>query len=318
MKEKKLMRDIFIEAVWKQMQKDRMIFFLCGDFGAVSLDNIRRDFCDRFINTGIAEQNLINVAVGLALEKYTVYAYGIAPFLTMRPYEQIRNLSIIAQVKELNVNLIGVGAGLSYDLSGPSHHCYEDISIMRLLPNIEVFSPSDLVLTEKFADIAVACKYPKYIRLDGKPVSRVYPENISIKKGFCELKTGSDICLVSTGYMTGVSLEVSEELSCAGVDIGLVDIFTMKRLNKNNLFSVLKNYRWIITLEEGFIGSGGLDGLIADLLSEKDSLIRLKKLGFKKGYVFENGDRLQLHRMNKIDGKSIKKIVEKLWKGKKY
>ena len=88
------MRDVFIENIFNLMHKDRNIFFLCADFGSPKLDNLRKKFSDRFINVGIAEQNLINVSTGLALEGFTVYAYAIAPFLTMRAYEQIRiNLS---------------------------------------------------------------------------------------------------------------------------------------------------------------------------------------------------------------------------------
>ena len=136
------MRDVFIEGIYNRMQEDRNLFFISADFGSPKLDRLREDFKDRFINVGIAEQNLINISTGLALEGFTVYAYAIAPFLTMRAYEQIRiNLSLHAQLKEININLIGVGAGLSYDVSGPSHHCLEDLSIMRTLPNLIVFSP---------------------------------------------------------------------------------------------------------------------------------------------------------------------------------
>ena len=142
--ETKMMRDVFIEQVYYRMRDDRNIFFLCADFGSPKLDKLKEDFNDRFINVGIAEQNLINISTGLALEGFTVYAYAIAPFLVMRAYEQIRiNLSLHAQLRDVNVNLVGVGAGLSYDVSGPTHHCLEDITIMKVLPNLEVFSPSD-------------------------------------------------------------------------------------------------------------------------------------------------------------------------------
>src|SRR5208337_5213045 len=108
-----------------------------ADFGSPKLDKLREDFSDRFINVGIAEQNLVNVSTGLALEGYTVYAYAIAPFLVMRAFEQIRNnMSLLYHTRELNVNLIGVGAGLSYDVSGPTHHSVEDIAIIRTLPNM--------------------------------------------------------------------------------------------------------------------------------------------------------------------------------------
>ena len=141
MQVKKAMRDVFLAALHKKMSDDDKIFFVSADFGSPVLDKIRADFPERFLNVGIAEQNLINVSVGLALEGFKVYAYAIAPFTTMRCYEQIRvNISILSQLRPMNINLIGVGAGVSYSLSGPTHHCLEDLSIMRTLPNFEVFS----------------------------------------------------------------------------------------------------------------------------------------------------------------------------------
>ena len=108
------MRDVFLERIWQSMKTDDTIFFITADFGSPVLDKIREDFPDRFANVGIAEQNLINVTSGLALEGFKVFAYAIAPFITMRCYEQIRvNLALLSKVRPMNVNLIGVGAGYS-------------------------------------------------------------------------------------------------------------------------------------------------------------------------------------------------------------
>jgi transketolase len=118
------MRDVFIETLTLKMADDDKIFFLSADFGSPALDKLRELYPNRFINVGIAEQNLINVATGLALEGFKVYAYAIAPFVTMRCFEQIRvNLSVLPQVRPVTVNIVGVGAGFSYDMSGPTHHC---------------------------------------------------------------------------------------------------------------------------------------------------------------------------------------------------
>ena len=114
------MRDALLDRVWRSMATDDKVFFATADFGSPVLDKIRADHPDRFVNVGIAEQQLINVSVGLALEGYTVFAYAIAPFITMRCYEQIRvSLALLSEVRPMNVNLIGVGAGYSYVVSGP-------------------------------------------------------------------------------------------------------------------------------------------------------------------------------------------------------
>lgn len=307
----KTMRDAFIEQIYERMKGGEEIFFISADFGAPMLDRLRRDFSDRFFNVGIAEQNLINVSTGLSLEGYTVYAYGIAPFLTMRAYEQLRNMSILSQLREVNINLVGVGAGLSYNVSGPTHHCIEDIGIMRMLPNITVFSPSDWKLAEGFVDYSIDVKRPKYIRFDGMLLPQIYDkiDNLSFEKGFHEIVTGEKVCLVSTGYMTHRALKASRELQ----SVGVIDMFILKPVNDELLFEVLKKYEYIITLEEALINSGGLDSLISDVLNKHQSDIRLKKKGFDDKYVFDLGDRDHLHKMNALDEESIIRTVRECY-----
>ena len=130
------MRDSFLRQILARMEKDDRVFFVSADFGSPVLDHIRENYPDRFINVGVAEQNLINVSAGLAIEGFKVFAYAIAPFITMRCFEQLRvNLALLSEVRTMNVNLIGVGAGYSYVVSGPTHQCYEDLSLVRSLPN---------------------------------------------------------------------------------------------------------------------------------------------------------------------------------------
>lgn len=307
----KIMRDVLIEQIYDKMHEDELIFFLSADFGAPSLDKLREKFPDRFINVGIAEQNLINVATGLALEGFTVYAYAISAFITMRAYEQIRtNLSLMAQTKPLNVNLIGVGAGLSYYVSGPTHHCLEDITLMRFLPNFMIFVPSDCTLLEKFVETTIAIKQPKYLRLEGKPVEQIYGGNeIKIADGFSELKRGSDICIVAIGYMTHKALRIAENLLSKNIVIGVIDIFMLKPINEDLLFSMLQKYRRIITLEEGFINGGGIDSLVSGILATRAG--GMKRMGFDGKHIFEMGDREYLHKLNGIDdGSIISEIVD--------
>lgn len=317
LKETAVMRDVFIEQIFYRMKDDKRIFFICADFGSPKLDALKKFFKDRFMNVGIAEQNLVNVATGLALEGFTVYAYAIAPFLTMRAYEQIRiNVSLHAQLKKININLIGVGAGLSYDVSGPTHHCLEDISIMRVLPNLEVFSPSDCELVKKFVDYSIKIKKPKYLRFDGKPLPRIYnvPQNIQIEDGFSRLRKGNQICLISTGFMTHKALLVAERLSQENIDIGVIDIFLIKPLVEDLLFNMIQEYECIITLEEGFINKAGLDTLVLGILNRRNSNIRLKNMGFEDKYVFDIGGRQYLHKLNNLDEESIIKNIAFLLK----
>jgi len=309
----KVMRDVFIEQLYNRMHEDNSIFFLSADFGSPKLDSIREKFKDRFINVGIAEQNLINVATGLALEGFTVYAYAIAPFLTMRAYEQIRvNLALHAQITDINVNVVGVGAGLSYDVSGPTHHCIEDLTIMRTFPNFMVFSPSDWVSAQKFVDYSIKIKKPKYIRFDGKPLPSIYEriEDIKFEDGFSEMKKGERVCLVSTGYMTHKSIKVANKLAEEHINIGIIDVFLLKPLNEDMFSKTLEKYQYVITLEEGFINKGGLDSIVSYILDSRDSYVKLRRMGFGDIYTFDIGDREYLHGLNGLSVDDVIKNVK--------
>lgn len=307
------MRDALIDRVYKRMYDDDRIFFLSADMGAPSLDKLRGDFKDRFINVGIAEQNLINVATGLALEGFVVYAYAIAGFLTMRAYEQIRtNLALFSQQKAVNVNLIGVGTGVSYDLSGPSHHCLEDISIIRTLPNIVLCSPADWVTAEKFVDFSIDLGKPKYIRLDSKPVPAIYEKGAHFRwdEGFCQLAVGRDICIVSTGYITNMALQIARELQADNIHVGVIDVFKLNPIGEDALFNLLKSYKTVITLEEGFVNKGGLDSLISNILRCKDADTRLRSFGFNDSYLFQSGARSFLYEKGGLCKKELIEVLK--------
>jgi len=311
------MRDALIEQLYRRMHDDDRVFFVSADFGAPALDKLRRDFGDRFLNVGIAEQNLINVSTGLALEGFTVYAYAIAAFLTMRAYEQIRtNLALLSQHRPINVNLVGVGAGVSYDMSGPSHHCLEDIALMRVLPNIVVCSPSDWLTAERFVDFSLDLKKPKYIRLDGKPLPLIYDEDIDFEweKGFCELQKGDDICLVSTGYATHRVLKVAAELR-QRYRLGVLDVFLLRPIDEDSLFEVLKEYRNVLVVEEAFTHKGGLDSVISNVINSRDSNIGLWSLGFEDSYVFNPGNRDFLAGVSHFGFEDIIRLVEQIVAG---
>ncbi|MBF0205841.1 MAG: transketolase [Oligoflexia bacterium] len=307
-----IMRDAVLQDLFLQMQKDDKIFFLSADLGGPKLDQIREKFPDRFINVGIAEQNLINVAAGLALEGYKVFAYAIATFLTMRCYEQIRvHLSILAQLRSLNVTMIGLGIGMSYDVAGPSHHCFEDLSIMRTLPGIKICSPADSLCAQSF--VTWALNYPgvKYLRLDGKPHSLVYsvdeniPAGFDFEKGFCELKRGHKSVIVSTGVLTHRALNSATAVATARDDIGVIDIYSFDP-DFDALFETIDTYAHVITLEEGFIGVGGVDSMIANLLCDHQSMKKFTRLGIKKEFLFDCGGREYLHKKSGINEDEIR------------
>jgi len=309
--ELKSMRDVFLERIHAAMKQHDDIFLVSDDFGSRVLDRIRADFDDRFINVGIAEQNCINVAAGLALEGFNVYAYGIACFMSMRSFEQIRvNVAMTSQLQPMNLNIVGVGAGMSYDVSGPSHHCLEDLTLLRLLPHVDLFSPSDWQTAARLADYSVAEGGPKYFRFDSKPTAAIYsPEDdIDLAVGFHELIRGEETCIVSTGYMTHVALKAAAR---ADECVGVVDVFGLKPAHERPLYEALCGYDSIVTLEEGFIKRGGLDAMVGQILADHGSRAKLTRLGVDDRYLFDLGGREQLHRLCGIDEEGVLNAISR-------
>lgn len=305
MKSNLTMRDAFFINLYEEMDKNENIYLITADFGAPMLDKIRESFNKRAINIGIAEQNAINIAAGLALEGKCVYVYGIAPFISMRPFEQLRiNLSALSSLRNINVNIISVGAGASYSISGPTHHCLEDLSLIRTLPNFEIFSPSDSELVNRYFKHTIEIKMPKYLRFDATALPTLEYDAYDINDGFRVKKAKkSNIAIISTGYMSQKAYEISKEY-----DIELIDIYSINSNQNDKLIEYINRYEHIITLEEGFINCGGLDSYINFYIKNKNII----NLGFAKKYTFDIGDREFIHSLNHIGFKDIKDILNSL------
>jgi transketolase len=306
------MRDIFLEKIWQEMSADSLIFFISADFGSPVLDKIRRDFPCRFVNVGIAEQNLINVAAGLAIEGYKVFAYAIAPFITMRCYEQIRvSLALLSEVRPMNVSLIGVGAGYSYVVSGPTHQCYEDITIMRALPNFRVLSPADHLTASALFDSCVSTNGLKYLRLDAQVQPVLYPlEPPTVARGFHLHQKGEKVCFIATGFMTHTAFKVAKEISKIGFKVGIIDIFDLTNFAKKELKKVLESYLAIVSFEEGFSGRGGLDAMLFEFIAESKLDLKTLNIGIDPSYSFELGSRNDLHEKAGVGPQSALKKIQ--------
>jgi transketolase len=310
------MRDVFLDRIWQAMAHDQKIYFTSADFGSPVLDKIRADFPDRFVNVGIAEQNLINVSAGLALEGYTVFAYAIAPFITMRCYEQIRvSLALLSEVRPMNINLIGVGAGYSYVVSGPTHQCYEDITLMRALPNFRVLSPADHVSAGHLFDRCISTMGPKYLRFDAQVLPVIYEAGApDLNVGFHAHIHGEPVCLVATGYMLHTALKVAEGLAKVGYSVGVLDLFDISNFAADELQAALSSYTGIVTMEEGFRGRGGIDSMMFEFIARRGLNARMLNIGVEGGYRFELGSRLELHEQVGIGPQFVLSSVEEFIK----
>jgi transketolase len=303
----KAMRDVFLKKIHTEMGKNPSIFFVTADFGSPVLDSILADFPERVVNVGIAEQNLINISTGLALEGFKVYAYAIAPFITMRCYEQIKvNLSLLSELKTIDVSLIGVGAGFSYVVSGPTHHSIEDISIMRTLPNFEIISPSDWVSAEASFEFSLENKKPKYFRFDSQASEALYDESFKFpESGFKVLTEGGDAVIIATGYMTRHAMTVVGALKEYNIKLKLIDLFKLKNVDQSLLADELRQYSKIFTLEEAFIKKGGVDSLLLNLVNDFGLKAKVTAMGISDEYKFALGSREELFANYALDRESI-------------
>jgi transketolase len=215
----------------------------------------------------------------------------------MRCYEQVRvSLALLSEVRPMNVNLIGVGAGYSYVVSGPTHQCYEDITLMRALPNFQVLSPADHVTASAFFDTCVNTIGPKYLRFDAQVLPVIYENALpNTSKGFHVHKRGEAICLVATGYMLHTALKAADELASEGLRVGVIDLFDLARFSAAEFEEVLKPYTGIVSLEEGFRGRGGLDSMLFEFISRRGINAKMLNIGVEGAYHFGLGTRTELH-----------------------
>ncbi len=295
----KLMRDAVIDTIYAAAQKDKDILFISADLGATALDEFREKLPNQFIHAGISEQNMVDLASGLALSGKKVFLYAMAPFITARCYEQVK--CVIASMN-LPVTLIAVGVGLGYDHATLTHFTPEDIACMRSLNGIEVLSPSD---EESAAAIAVeAVSNPKfrYIRLERQPQDHLYNGGFADVQGqgFAHLAEGSDVLIAACGYMVHKSLKAKELLAEHGVSAGVVDFFRLKRVEGGALSELVSGYGAVLTVEEQLL-EGGFGSVVAEALIDLGTLKPMKRLGIQDGFEVVNGDRDTLHDLYGID-----------------
>ncbi len=260
-------RAVFGQAALSIAEENEDVFLISGDLGDSSgLARFKNKFPNRYINVGIAEQNMIGVASGLAKEGYNVFTTSFAPFITLRSGEQIRmNLGYM----ELNVKAVSIGSGLSMGFLGNSHYGIEDLAVMRAIPNITIVSPADCAEVVKVVQASSRFKGPMYIRLTGGVGNPpVYNDEYDFEIGkSIKLKDGKDITIFSCGSMVYECLEASNILEEDGISAKVVNMHTLKPFDQHALDDAIQNAKAIISVEEHSI-IGGLGSLIAEYKSK--------------------------------------------------
>ncbi|MFC1497440.1 transketolase family protein [Verrucomicrobiota bacterium] len=299
-------RDAFWNRLYDIAKEDKDVILVSADMGAPSLDKFRSDLSGQYVNAGIAEQDALLIASGLAMEGKKTFAYAIAPFITLRPYE-ITKVAVAAM--KLPITLVGVGAGFSYDDSGPTHHTLEDIALMRLLQGLEVNNITDSVMASALVDISYKMKRPNYIRLDRKPLPIYYDPKEDFSAGLKTFNKGNDLQIIATGNMVERAFEVSEELANKGIQVGVTDVYTFP-VNESALIDSLTDTKRIVTLEEHIL-PGGLGSAVCEVLADHNRLIPCKRIGvdLADGYCYAYGGRENIQTLYGLDKDSIVKTI---------
>lgn len=297
------MRDALFGTLYDRALEDKEIVIVTADMGAPSLDKFRENIPERFFNVGIAEHNMIAIASGLASEGKKVYTFAIAPFITSRCFEFTK---LNAGLMKLPIKLVGVGAGFSYDDSGPTHHTTEDISIMRAIPHLEIYSPSDSVSAAKITEMTINSQVPAYLRLDRKVLPKIYQEDEKFESGFKEYKIGKKVGIVTTGNMVHNALEVSSKF---GEDVGVIDVYRLNPINPR-IADTLRQYKNIVTLEEHLL-NGGLGSIVSELITDNSLPVQLKRIGLND-FIYAYGGRENIQKVCGIDTDLVTREISKL------
>jgi transketolase len=299
------MRDAFFARLYEIARSDRNVILLSADFGAVSLDKFRKDLSSQFINTGVAEQNMVTIATGLALSGKKVYTYSLIPFATLRCYEHIK---IDLSLMNVPVTIVGVGSGFSYDDSGPTHHGTEDITLMRALPNMTILNSSDSIMAGKFAELSYKVPGPSYVRLDRELLPLVYGQEDDFFDGLAHLKTGKDVVIVASGNMVHRALEVSERLAEHSIDVGLIDLYRIKPINAKLLLERTNEAKLLVTLEEHLL-AGGIGSAVIETVVDSGKKLNMMRFGIQDRYYYAYGGRRNIQRLCRLDTETITESI---------
>jgi len=314
MAEMKAIRDAYGEALREIGRENRDIVVLDADVSASTKSAIfAKEFPDRFFNVGIAEANMVAMAAGLATLGKIPFVNTFAAFMVIRAGDPVR--SLIAYT-DLNVKLAGAYAGLSDSYDGATHHSIADIAFMRAMPNMTVVSVADAVETRLAVRAAVEHKGPVYLRLSRAEVPIIFDESYKFKLGEgVQLTDGSDVTIIATGYMVQKALEAAENLKVKGIKARVVNIHTIKPIDRKLVIKCAQETGAVVTVEEHSI-YGGLGSAVAEVLS-KEYPVPMEIIGLEDVFT-ESGDYEQLLKKYGLSAENIGSKVEDVIKRKKH
>jgi transketolase len=300
------MRKAFIRELCSLAADDKRIVLLTGDLGYMALEPFRDRFPERFINVGVAEQNMVGIATGLAEAGLRPYVYSIATFAALRPFEFIRNGPVR---HNLPVRIVGMGGGFDYGHAGPTHYALEDIGVLRTLPGLAIVIPADSAQASTALSVTAALERPIYYSLgrdDSRELSRL---NGNFEAGKTNtVRTGADVVLIAMG---GISLEVAaaaDELSRIGIEAEVTVVSSFSPDPVADMSELLSRHRFAVSIEAQ-TGSGGLGAFVSTVVASEGHPCRLKMLAVSSSPDGASGSQQDRWRNHGLDGESIVRAV---------
>lgn len=284
---------------------DPSITVLCSDSrGSSGMNDFTDTFPSQFVETGIAEQNLVGMAAGMAACGEKVFAFSPASFLSTRAYEQIK---VDAAYSHTNVTLVGVSAGISYGPLGMSHHACQDIAALCALPGMRVYVPSDRYMTEFLANALLQDRDPAYLRLSRSPSQILYSKDYPFVFNQAPvLKQGDDVLLVACGQMSAKALEAARLLASQNISAGVLDMYCLKPFDSATLLEQAETAGRVVTIEE-HSRHGGLGSLVCQSLCEHHPMPVLQ-IALPDGHILPGEDE-EVFAAYEMDGAGIARQV---------
>jgi transketolase len=303
------MRTAFIKTLCELAASDERVMLLTADLGWSVLEPFARSFPDRYINVGVAEQNLLGIATGLAVEGHVPFVYSIATFASMRGYEQFRNGAVLHR---LPVRVVGVGGGFAYGHAGPTHHALEDLSIARTQPGVTVLAPADQAQARSVLLSTAALPGPAYLRIDKND----HPDLPGLDGRFALdtpelIRPGRDLLFLTTGSITREVLRAAESLERRGASAAVAVLAHLGYSPGAPLRRFLRDYSTTITVEEGST-AGGLGSLTAEAIAQEGLRCRLHIQGVTELFTGTTGGVDFMRRQHGLDAPALMALAQNL------
>ncbi|MEY8446428.1 transketolase C-terminal domain-containing protein [Enterococcus ratti] len=280
--EEKELRMCVVDALNKLMEENKKVIALDADLGAASQwTSLGKKHPEQFINVGIAEANMVGVAAGLSLTGYIPFIHTFSPFATRRVFDQ---LFISGGYSKNTINIYGSDPGFTVGTNGGTHTTWEDVALMKMIPHSVICDAADSVQMDWIIQAFSRLSGIHYVRGNRKSVPAVYQAGSKFQLGKGNvLREGSDLLLIATGQLVSETLSVAKQLAQKGVSCAVIDMFTIKPIDKALILEQAKNKKQIFTIENHSI-TGGLGSSVAEILAEAGMNVRLQRIGVEESF----------------------------------